>query len=76
MMRLECNSATEWITTLHSRYNSSKLTLNESREAFTAIYNPTPNRTMLVGRFSRENKEGYVICRRNKDITPEVEKRH
>lgn len=75
-MRLECNSATEWLITLHGRYNSSKLTLNESTGAFTAIYNPTPNRTMLVGRFNKEDKKGYVICRRNNDIKPEVEKRH
>lgn len=74
-MRIECNTATDWLITLHSKYNSSKITLNESTEAFTAIYNPTPNRTMLVGRFNREDKKGYVICRRNKDIKPEVEKR-
>jgi len=74
-VKLECNTATEWILTLHSRYNSSKITLNKSTEAFTAIYNPTPNRTMLVGRFSKIEAKGYVICRRNTNTKPEVEKR-
>lgn len=75
-MRLECNSAAEWLITLHSRYNSSKITLNDSEEAFTAVYNPTPNRSMMVARFDREKKVGYVICRRKVNILPEVEKRH
>lgn len=74
-MRLECSNAAEWLITLHSRYNSSKITLNESTEAFTAIYNPIPNRSMLVGRFDRETRLGYVICRRRHDIVPETEKR-
>lgn len=74
-MRLECNSATEWLLTLHSKYNSSKITLNDSTEAFTAIYSPTPNRTMLVGKFDRVVGKGYIICRRKVNITPEIEKR-
>ena len=74
-MKIECNTATEWLITLHSRYNSTKITLNESEGAFTAIYNPTPKRNMIVGSFNRVTKKGSVLCRRQRDITPEVEKR-
>ena len=75
-MKIVCNNTAEWLITLHSKYNSSRITLNESDLAFTAVYNPTPNRNMMVARFDKVGGSGYVICRRKGSIIPEVEKRH
>jgi hypothetical protein len=73
---IECSNASEWLSTLKSRYDIANTTLNDTPEAFTILYHPSPNRNMMVGRYCRVGKWGIVLCMRKADKTVKYERRN
>ena len=64
-----------WLTELRQRYDISKTLLNDSPEGFTVMFHPNPHRVLLVARYDRTRGYGVVICRRERDISVEYDKR-
>lgn len=77
-MILEFHNPKDWLEALRQRYDISKTTLNRSPEAFTVLYNPyypKTSKTLLIARYDRTRGYGVVICRRERDISVEYDKR-
>lgn len=64
-----------WLEGLKQRYNIESTTLNSSSEGFTIMFHPNPHRTMLIARYDRERGYGVVICRRERNIPVDIDKR-
>lgn len=74
-MILEFYNAKDWLKCLRQRYDISKTALNDSPEGFTVMFHPNPHRSLLVARYDRQRGYGVVICRRERDISVEYDKR-
>lgn len=68
-----------WLQEIKQRYDISKSILNDTPEAFTVLYypcHPKPSKTLLIGRYDRTRSYGVVICRRERNIPVDIDKRH
>lgn len=63
-----------WFQEVRQRYDIKKTALNDT-EAFTILFYPKPNKTMLVARYDRTRSYGIVICQRKQDIWVEYDRR-
>lgn len=78
-MILEFYNASDWLEALRHRYSIEKTRMNSSKEAFTIMYLPffpQEKCSLLIGRYDRTRGYGVVICRRERDISVEYEKRY
>ena len=77
-MILEFYNASDWLSCLRHRYSIEKTRMNSSKEAFTIMYlpfYPQEKCSLLIGRYDRTRGYGVVICRRERDISVEYDKR-
>lgn len=77
-MYIDCNSASEWLKMLKSRYNFSKTRINDENGVIIVFYLPNfpkDNKTMLIGSFNKAKKSGVIICRREKQKWVEYDRR-
>lgn len=75
-MILEFYNASDWLEALQKRYDIASTTMNDSPEGFTVMFHPNPHRSLLVARYDRTRGYGVVICRRERDVSVEYDKRH
>lgn len=61
---IETKGVKEWWGELRKRYEVEDTLLRESPEAFTILLTPSPNKSILVGRYCRTTGVGVVLDRR------------
>lgn len=74
-MIIEHFGVRSWFQEVRQRYDIKKTVLNDTTEAFTILFYPKPNKTMLVARYDRTRGYGIVICQRKQDIWVEHDRR-
>lgn len=59
--------AKEWLTTLTSKWDIDSTTMRESSEGIVVTHCKGRNSYLLVGKYSKVSKKGYVLDRRLED---------